>query len=525
MGIAIKKLFAELLFWLYDFIDAVFECFEILCGTQDVSIDGSDMSLIEVFLEHDTVTQVFLCIILLSVVVAAVCTATSIVKSVVNMKGGERKSHAKSLGQGFAALLITLAMTVILLTFIGASNTALAYVQKSFNSSYGDMNFSSMLFDMSVESSYVYEETEDISYVEVYDEVGNPVLNEDGTVKTEIEYDSDGNIVYVTELVYVESGYAQKSDGTYYTAADIDFSTMTVDQVFGVHKKTLGLFESETKGYTTEPMVYLETFNLFTAYLVVIVMLVVIIWSMLGLVRRVFDIVFLFLTMPLITATIPLDDGARFKTWRDTVTSKILLAWGAVFAMNIFMLFIPIISQIDLGGILSDTGAAIFKIFLIMGSALAVNSGQVLAARLMGTDASESREMAHSARTLIGGLAVGGSIVRNAGTRLFGGKNKNGKEYEGLVPAVMTRGAQQTDQYLQGRFGDKYINSRLATGLHKIGGMDPGVLNALRAESYGKMYGDKENGNNAVTDLAKNITSAPKDNPGAFRDNNNNNKK
>ena len=190
MEIAIKKLFAQLLFWLYDFIDAAFECFQVLCGLNDVELsDGTSTSLIEVFLEHETVTQVFICVLLVSIAVAALCTAASIVKAVVNMRGGERKSHAKSLGQGLGAILITLAMAVILLSFIGVSNTALSAINTAFGNDSDSVTFSAMLFDLSVESGYeIDEENGTISYVYVYDEDGNPVKKP--------EYDDDGNVVY-----------------------------------------------------------------------------------------------------------------------------------------------------------------------------------------------------------------------------------------------------------------------------------------------------------------------------------------
>ena len=172
-----------------------------------------------------------------------------------------------------------------------------------------------------------------------------------------------------------------------------------------MHKKTLGLFEDGDKSYTQQPMVEMESFNFWTAYLVVIVMLVAIIFSMLGLVKRIFDIVLLFIVLPLISATIPLDDGVRFKNWRDTVVSKVVLAYGAILSVNVFLLIVPTISTIDFTELgWSALTENLFKAFLLMGGALAINGGQLLLARLMGTSADESREMAHSARAFLSRL-------------------------------------------------------------------------------------------------------------------------
>lgn len=73
MGIAIQKIFAQLLFWLYDFLDAIFETFQVLAGIQPVDYDGGEISLINIFLTHNTVTQVFLSIFLISIILVAIC--------------------------------------------------------------------------------------------------------------------------------------------------------------------------------------------------------------------------------------------------------------------------------------------------------------------------------------------------------------------------------------------------------------------------------------------------------------------
>lgn len=499
MGIAIQKLFAQLLFWLYDFLNAIFECFQVLCGIQPVGVDGGELSLIDVFLQHETVTQVFLSIFLLSIIIAAVCTCVSITKSIINMKGGERKSHAKSLGQGFGAIITSLLMVVVMLSFISMSNSALGYIQHSFNSSYDNMSFSSMLFDMSVEYSYQYDyDNPQVTWVTQIDpDTGEILYDENGDPLMEIDKDADGNVIFHYEYICDENGdpilFSGYRDG--YSAADLDFGIMNPDTVFGVHEKGfLGLFEDSTQGYTRQPMVEMESFNFWTAYLVVVVMLIAIIWSMLGLVKRIFDITFLFLAMPLITATIPLDEGARFKTWRDTVISKVILSWGAVFSINVFLLLIPIINQIDFAGLaLSETGVTIFKIFLMMGGALAINGGQLLAARLMGADASESREMTQSARALLGGAMAGGGLVRGAKNMVFGGQNKYGRYRQGLL-SLGARGANSMGERIGGQ---SFSSSHVAGALRRIGRVQS-VPGALRGNSHQDVTG-KNSGNSPLS--------------------------
>ena len=119
---------------------------------------------------------------------------------------------------------------------------------------------------------------------------------------------------------------------------NIDFSKATVDEVFGVRNKNMVGFEKEDSAYKRNPKVELESFNFLTAYLSVLVMIVALVFSMLGLVKRVFDIVMLFITLPLVSATIPLDDGARFQVMeRYGIVESRACLWRSIVCKRIFV--------------------------------------------------------------------------------------------------------------------------------------------------------------------------------------------
>ena len=74
MTIAIKKMFAQILFWLYELLDTIFEMFQVLCGIQKVSVEGEDgsKSLLNIFLESNAVTRAFFLIMLVAVLVVRI---------------------------------------------------------------------------------------------------------------------------------------------------------------------------------------------------------------------------------------------------------------------------------------------------------------------------------------------------------------------------------------------------------------------------------------------------------------------
>ncbi len=492
MGILIGKTSAKLLFWLYEFLDAIFEMFRVLCGidTVEYTENGETVSrsIVEIFIESSVVTKAFLMIFLVSIIVCAISVIVSVVKNIVNMKGGERKSHAKTVGQGLGAIIITLVMGFMMIFGIWGSNIVLQKVY--FATSDGStLTIANRLFDMSVSEVYVYDyDNPTFEEVQQTDEYGNLLWKTDLDGNKMIDDNGDFIPIKTTRTVYpilkkedgtfdTKSGWCKnKETGIFYNASDIHFGLTTVDDVFGVRHTNLIDLEKKDSGYVDSPMVELDSFNFVTAYFVLIMVLVAIIWSMLGLVKRIFDLVQLFIMLPLISATIPLDDGARLKAWRDTVVSKVILAYGAVISVNVFLLIIPVIQNIDFVSIgWSAYSSNLFKMFMLIGGALCINGGQLLIARVFGTSAEESREMAQSARALVGGAAAAGGILHSAKNAVFGGTNKYGRHTQGAM-RVLGKTAGVATNAAGNILGGQAYRSTMNKAAEKVGS----VVNSLR---------------------------------------------
>lgn len=257
---------------------------------------------------------------------------------------------------------------------------------------------------------------------------------------------------------------------------------MSPDQVFGVHNKDwIGLFEQADQGYSQQPMVRLDAFNLFTAYLVAVIMLISMFMLSVGLVKRIYDIIVLVICMPLVCGTIPLDDGARFRAWRETFMSKVLIAFGAVIALNVFFMIAGFIMgpAFDLTylineGVLSSFAVSVFKMLLLLGGALCMNSSQTLIARILGTSADEGREAMQSFALITSGVrmaAVGAlgvsRVAAGMGRGLFGGTNRYGRERTGIFNYA-ARGANAIGERAG---GDKYSGSKGAAFVRALGRM------------------------------------------------------
>lgn len=444
MNVAIDKLLMNLLLGVLRLLDGVMVIFRKLAGLDPVSEGGPD--LVGWFMDNPTVHDVFWNIFIIGVVVTAIAMIVAIIKAFVNLNGGERKPISKITGQGIGTVFITLLMAGILISGITMANSFLREVSAAFNID-DNYNICNDLFEIAVnDNAYIWVPDEwewevetDINGNPIKDINGNPVYKLDENSQKIPVYvkDGDGNIIYdsagnKTQVVKqwrrdpvpdADSGWT-KTGTTIKQTPGWSILNEDADTVLGKYPHDLfNPFENPDKTPTMEGLIYYGSFDFILGYFAAVIVLVALVSACLGLGKRVYDLVILFLSLPLIASTIPLDDGARFKVWRETVISKVILAYGAVFAVNIFMIMLPMVTAMPVDGV----GGNILKMLLIVCGGLSISGGMMLFARLFGTDAAESRDVAQSARTLLAGAGAGIAGIKgtlksgNAGRKwLFG---------------------------------------------------------------------------------------------------------
>lgn len=150
-----------------------------------------------------------------------------------------------------------------------------------------------------------------------------------------------------------------------------------------------------------------------------IVIMVMFVMSAVTFIQRIFDIVLLYIVSPISVSTIPVDDGNRFKIWRDMTISKVLGAYGIILSMNLFFIIIPQVSSITFFADAFKNG--IVKILFLIGGAFAVTKANLVIAQLTGSSAgnNETQQMlsnmkygGHLAKTTLGaGATLGGAIL------------------------------------------------------------------------------------------------------------------
>lgn len=193
-----------------------------------------------------------------------------------------------------------------------------------------------------------------------------------------------------------------------YNINKINVTSLSVGEIFGGYNAALfGIWPTSWK---CNGMVNPNTFMYLPALISGIALCIALVIAVLNLAKRVFEIIYLFFCMPVSMSTLPLDDGARFKNWREQFLTKIILAYGAVLSVNVFVLLLPLIQQTSIPGA-SGFANSIFLIFMIVGGAMVIPAGQTLFARLFGTADDMHAGGGWLRSAYYGGRVVGGLTV------------------------------------------------------------------------------------------------------------------
>ena len=164
-----------------------------------------------------------------------------------------------------------------------------------------------------------------------------------------------------------------------YSVSEFDISRLGVKDIFGDY--TTGFVFPDKWKYNG--MVNPDKFLYLPSLISGVALAIALVVAVLNLAKRVYEIIFMYFVMPMSMSTLPLDDGARFKTWRETFITKIAIAYGTVFSVNIFVLLLPLITRMRIDEI-SGFGNSMFLIFMIVGGAMVIPAGQALFCKLFG---------------------------------------------------------------------------------------------------------------------------------------------
>ena len=216
--------------------------------------------------------------------------------------------------------------------------------------------------------------------------------------------------------------------------------------------------------------------------------------AMIMFVDRALSLVILYVAAPISISTSVLDDGARFKLWRDQFLSKFIMGYGMIIAINIYALVCGLVMKPDFV-FFSETGSGydflnmIMKLLVVGGGALTMQKSMALIGNLVAQGAG-SNELRDSVSA--GGLArmVGGVAGKAA---KFAGKTALGAA--GLPFKPLKDNIKDTYALWSRNKAASWLEGKPKKGAENSAGSS-GASNNEKAE-----YGNKGNAKNAISGL------------------------
>ena len=159
------------------------------------------------------------------------------------------------------------------------------------------------------------------------------------------------------------------------------------------------------EGLLKEETVYdLKKIDYFVGILSSLVILVIMLGACLAFVRRIIEVVLLYVVSPYFAATIALDGGKRFAGWREQFIGAFFGCFGSVFAMRLYLIMIPLVAtdQLVISG--NTQVNYIAKICFIIGCSWAIFRSQKMITELISPQGSRG---ANESAGLVTGIAFG----------------------------------------------------------------------------------------------------------------------
>jgi hypothetical protein len=199
----------------------------------------------------------------------------------------------------------------------------------------------------------------------------------------------------------------------------------------------------------------LKKMDYITGYILCIAMILVLFGAALFAVRRLLEVMLLYIAAPFFVAVIPLDEGKKFEAWRDMFVAKLVSCYGLVLMMMMYLTIVPTIMGAGLK--LSEDGLvdSLMKLLLLVGGAFAIKNGHSFVLGIISPQAAQHAQsstlggiaMAMGAGTVAGNLLRGALSKGGAGNQLRGALNKGGGQSRSQQPEVQHASAADAQKF------------------------------------------------------------------------------
>gem|GEM_PF-7039678 len=373
---------------LYSLLHVVEFCeniFNVFSGVQMVKYDNEQMYLLDAFLTQDSISLAFGLITVIGVVLCFIFTIYSVGKSMSDHILENKHPVGHVMKQGLKAAVTFAVIPLMLLVGVRLSSTLMVSTDRAIASAMGSNGTSSMTTMLFLSGTTT----------------GNEPYDSPSAVKTRAKYISGQVSIYDEAQVIKDF--------------DMDFKlSNVVGYSFSSSKNTKTTDVASMASELLNPNDMGLTYNYAAVFIATLFTIIILLMSIITFVRRIIEVVLLYVTAPLFVSSMTLDDGHIFQRWRELFIGKLLSGFGIVFIMKMMLMLIPIVMSEQI----RFTSVAMFDmllklIFVIGGLVAAFKGGDILLEIISPQAAAASRE---SAMLVMGAVKTVGTAAATIAT-------------------------------------------------------------------------------------------------------------
>ncbi len=358
-------LFCEIFFWILDIFEVVFKAFAGIGTGVTGSLDGKtekiEGDLVLYFIQSNLVQDIFISIVILSVILLIIFTIFAIVK---NQYAEKQEPVKKIIGNSFKGLWLYLVIPVATVVCLLVGNIVLQAIdgatKMADTASSSDMLFTTATYNA---NRLRGEEAED----ELHDML----------VFERLSYET------ITKMNNACPGLNIDDEADTFNAESADWELLAqiIDNDFAA-ENIAGIGQSADKwSFWTVNNYY---YALKISYITIWIGGAFLIWAIgkisWGMVSRLFKMVLYFAISPAVVATYPIKGDGPLKSWTGEMVKSGTSAYCAVGVLNVLYSILPFISDIDFG-LLGQFGTLIVRLFIYI---IAFSSAQNLIGTVSG---------------------------------------------------------------------------------------------------------------------------------------------
>lgn len=313
--------------------------------TYGYKVDGVEKNddLVMSFLESETVRSVFISVLVAAVFLLFIATVVAILKSETdsksNAKGPIFAGALKAIVYFFMVPVVCylgiIVSNLVLKTLDGAtSRDAISFSSQVFCASAYNANkiLSDSGFARTVWKSKIIPGSAEITFAEMYTDAGREKLAKlvDDAFRRGLCPVTDG----------MESARESQNQVT------VKINTRG-SSGFGTEDYYFDRFD--VKDYRLVFYYYnVLSYNYLIGYAAGLIILGMLLNLLIGVIRRLFELVTLFVVSPAVVALMPLDGGDKFKTWKDNFIKRVFSAYGPIIGMNLCFMVLELLQDVTL---------------------------------------------------------------------------------------------------------------------------------------------------------------------------------